>query len=747
MKLTGTTVGSIHVGELLEMGGMGAVYEGFHTRLQRSVAVKAIRGDRLNPSAKARFLREARLLSQLQHPNICTVFDYVPGPDRDFLVLERIQGKNLQKALPEGIDPALKLSLAEQIAGVLRVAHARGIVHRDLKLSNVMVTADGTAKVLDFGLARITNPAVEGDTGTASAGRIREGERADLDTTVFDVPPREAAARLFRTAPPMESSSGDLWTQTAACTEVGKVFGTLGSMSPEQARGERVTVASDLYSFGLLLQELFTGKPAYDPELSQAALVARVRKGETLPVRHLAADLTDLIERLKSPAPEARPAAAEVVQRLRRIRERPRRRLRRIAVALAIAAVIAGSAKYAYDLKTQRDAAVQARREAEQARGEAEAVTTFLVGLFELSEPEHSRDATLTAKDILDRGAAEIRQGLASQPVHRARLFDTIGQAYTRLGLYDAARPPLEKGLALRRQYLGRRHLDTTASLLNLAALNIAQNRDAEPLLQEALEIRRETLGPSDPRVAEVLSSLAALYGPRGDLSRAESLFRQALQIREKAFGPSHPEVATTIYFLGLCRAEQKDFATAEALLRRSLAIRERVLPPNHPDLGTSLQALAVLYRMQNRRAEAEALSRRSLAIWERSLGPDHPRIALAATNLARLIATTEGRQKEAEALYLRAIAIREKTLGRHHPETALSRSSLAILYLNEGRIRESEALLKDSVTVLRETLPPGHPQLRAVLRDYANFLRITGRPHDAEAAEAEAGAPPPARP
>ena len=139
----------------LGAGGMGEVYAAIDETLQRRVALKAIRVDRrLDEDAQARFLREARILSQLDHPNICRAYDYLRAGDHDWLVLELIDGENLKEALEHGIDRTQKLRIAEQIASVLVATHEAGIVHRDLKPGNVMVTPTGDVKVLDFGLAR-----------------------------------------------------------------------------------------------------------------------------------------------------------------------------------------------------------------------------------------------------------------------------------------------------------------------------------------------------------------------------------------------------------------------------------------------------------------------------------------------------------------------------------------------------------------------------------------------------------------
>ncbi|MEO1087562.1 MAG: serine/threonine-protein kinase, partial [Acidobacteriota bacterium] len=418
--MVGLRVGKILVLELLGVGGMGRVYAGWDEKLERRVALKSIRR-RHSPSdeVKARFIQEAQILSKLQHPNICQIYDYIEGEDADYLVLELIEGKTLGD-LPEeskGFDNLL--TLAVQLSDVLASAHAAGIVHRDLKPANVMVTDDGQAKMLDFGIAR--------SVGDDEARR-----------------PRGAGPR-------MESNFE---------TQAGFVVGTPQYMSPEQARGEAATPASDMYSFGLMLQELFTGRPCYDPKLSTLQLFGAVQEGLTAPVKGVDAELAALIERLKSPAPGARPSALDTAERLRAIVDAPRRRrlkMLRIAamVALAVVAVVMTLQSIRIDRERSRAeaAALEASREAETARR----MLDVTLSLFESSDPWQAdawqkRGDEVTVREVLARGADRVEAELPDRPLVRARLLSSLGRIHNKLGLFQESRQLLESSLEARRR-------------------------------------------------------------------------------------------------------------------------------------------------------------------------------------------------------------------------------------------------------------------------------------------------------
>jgi serine/threonine protein kinase len=768
MSLIGKNIGHIRIEGLAGRGGMGEVYVGYDDALERRVAVKSISpAHRLSPERKARFLREARALSRLDHPNICKIYDFVESDNADFLILEYIEGTSLGDAVGAGLEKADKLRIALEIARVLVVAHGKGIVHRDLKPGNIKLTPESEVKVLDFGLARFLEAGrapVDQATPEFEAG---EGGEADSG------PPPEAGVPPGRTltlSTPSKSESrysGILADSTP--TEHGAVMGTPQYMSPEQARGERITTASDMFSFGLILQEVFTGHPAREKTDDPSTLLTRARSGETQPVTGLSADLAALINRLKALSPAARPTAVETVERLERIEEKPRRRLRRIVVAGVAAAFVLAGVKYTLDLGRER-------RQAIQARDEATNVVKFLVNLFSVSDPGEARGNTITAREVLDKGAREIGQGLEMQPLTKARMMDTIGTVYRKLGLYAEAEPLIRGALEIREKSLGMADLQVAESVLSLASLRQQQGRfnEAKALFQRGLEIRSRSLPSGDPLIAEAQLGLGEIHFELSELAEAEALYKKSLEIREKALGADHPDVAHSLIDLGWLYYNDSKFEQAEKLYLRSLAILEKTLGPDHPDVANNLSSLGGLCLWTRRYAESEAYYRKALAIREKVLGPGHPQVATLYDNLGLLyyyqdqlpearvytekaleirrkalgeghpdvgrcyfalgtIDHRQGRFPEAERSYKLAVGIIEKTYGPESDELSKPLGNIADVYLQMGRRAEAEPLLRRSLILTEKTYGPGHVRVAHALYSLGCFLAATGRTDEAQ--------------
>ncbi len=748
-SLAGQKLGHISVTRELGRGGMGAVYEGYDNTLQRRVALKVIRREyRLRAGAKSRFLREARLLSQLDHPNICRVFDFVEQDDSDILVLELIQGQSLRQALQSGLSRDRAMSVALQLLDVMALVHERGVVHRDLKPENIMLTSDGAIKVLDFGLAR---------------------SAADTLATAEIVDDREPAE---------DAPDGP---HTAVCvsrveTMHGVVIGTVGYMSPEQALGEPATASSDMHSIGLILQELFSGVRPYDRNLGRDELLKRAIRGETEPVSGLEPELTRLIERLKSYSPGARPSAVDAAERLRWIAETPARRRRRALVAAVWVALLLLAGGMTLQWVRAERQKVRAEREAARAESEAAAareVSDFLVSVFQVADPGTNLGETITAQEILDSGAARVERELASEPDQLSRLLDVIGQVYSGLGLYGRAEPLLERALELRldlygephpltlesRQHLGelclrRGEFERTVDLLQpvsewertneyvlspalgvlaRASMELADFERAEAVLDDAMSLAQEELGNAHPDTANLLQTYARLLQDIGRTDEAEAPRREALAILRRALPENDPRVATSLNNLGNYLRIKGEYEEAAEMLEEALAIREEVLGPEHPSVAITINNLALALKNIGHFERAEELYRRSIEIRERTFGPEHPRLMTSYLNLASLYASTNELEKLEDAAR-RALEIGRRTRGPDHPYTAVALSALAEGLRRQGELVEAERSARQSIEIKTQAYGPNHRSVAATVVVLANILADRGEPEQAEA-------------
>jgi eukaryotic-like serine/threonine-protein kinase len=250
----GDMVGRYRIEAKLGEGGMGVVYRSHDIHLDRVVAVKVLPADRVaDPDRKRRFIQEAKAASALNHPNIITIHDFAEERGTQFIVMEYVPGKALDQLLPlKGLRTTETLKYAVQIADALAMAHAAGIVHRDLKPANIMVTDDGQVKVLDFGLAKLTE-ATEGAEGPTLTVQDR--------------------------------------------TEAGAIVGTMSYMSPEQAEGKPVDARSDIFSFGAVLYEMLTGQKAFHGD-SRASTLAALLTQEPKPLSQTGSDVPQEFEKL-----------------------------------------------------------------------------------------------------------------------------------------------------------------------------------------------------------------------------------------------------------------------------------------------------------------------------------------------------------------------------------------------------------------------------------------------------------------
>jgi serine/threonine-protein kinase len=741
MTMIGKKIRHFSIVAALGRGGMGDVYAGYDENLKRKVAIKAIQSGRgLTPLARVRFLREAQILSQLDHPGICRIYDYIEFEGAEYLILELIEGRTLSDAARR-LDRSAKMDIARQIAQILDMAHGEGVVHRDLKPDNVMLTDQGQVKLLDFGLARSLDEDVP-------------------DSETGGPPPDAGENDLGRTMP--------LSTET---TQPGTILGTPLFMSPEQASLEAVSPASDMFSFGLLLQWLFTGSYAYEKTGDLTALVEQARAARTLPARNVDRDLGELIERLKSRSPARRPTALAAREKLDWIMAKPRRRNRRLVTLAVTAAVLLAGFKYVNDLHRERLRAEQNRRQAEDLMG-------FMLGdLRDKLEPVGRLDVLdEVGTKALEYYAARREEGLGNEENFKlAKAMMQIGEVRLGQGDLESARQAFEEAL-ITSEALVKLAPGNPAYLAGLGAVhfwvgsidyNQGRLEEAEIRFRKYLDIGRKLviMEPDNAdwkmEVGYGYTNLAALFEERGEEEKALEFIHDSLDLKREmvAADPGDSELRYSLAnSLGwAARMQDRSGRPQEALA--SVLEAEEVLkgivaadPANthyQELLAITLQIIAGHQTNLGRNEEALRSYEADLAIMTRLTAhdPDNAgwRGGLATTH--RTLGTHllwEGRLQEARP-HLNAGLDLVLELHRQDPgnrdfqrQLAYSRITLARLYLAED---DPDAALAQLDASLAEIGPRGTDREDNVTRHYL------GRTHLWRGcAQMAAGFPDPAR-
>ena len=373
-----------------------------------------------------------------------------------------------------------------------------------------------------------------------------------------------------------------------------------------------------------------------------------------------------------------------------------------------------------------------ARNEAERQRVRAESeaetarqTTRFMLDLFKVSDPSEGLGNTITAREMLDRGAARIERELGDQPAIQSTLMDTMGTVYTSLGLYDQATPLVRKALERRQDLWGPTHAEVASSLNHLGEVLTlkADFAEAERNLRQALAIRREVHGQSSAEVAQTLSLLANLLGEKGAYAESETLIREALKIRRDLYGEqAHADIASSIEDLGVNDFHRGEYAKAVPELREAVAMQQRLHPTAHPALAQSIDNLAFALEELGKPDEAELLIRQALAMKRQLYGEVHPETAMAYNNLAYAL-ELHGKLDEAEAAYRAALELNRKVHGASHPTIAVNLSNIAFVQYARNQTASAISTLRESLEMSRRELGPDHPDVGGRASSLAYWL------------------------
>ncbi|MEM8930232.1 MAG: serine/threonine-protein kinase [Acidobacteriota bacterium] len=755
--LPGGRVGPYRLIREIGFGGWSRVYlaERDDEQFERRVAVKVVDAGPSGDLVAARFRVERQILAGLEHPSIARLLDGGETADgRLYFVLEHVDGTPVDRFVAEaGLEIEARLRLMLRVCDAVAFAHEHLIVHRDLKPGNLLVTADGSPKLLDFGIAKVLEPSA--------------------------------------------------FPQTIQATRTGHRPMTPAYAAPEQVRGGAITTATDVYALGLMLYEWLTGRRAYDlrgmqlaeiertvcerepPRPSQAlaqdlagggprqgrsghersehersehdqARQAGRRPVDATPSR-LAGDLDDIVATALAKDPTRRyrtarhfaedlrrhldgePVSARTVTWWYRTERFVHRHRLGVASAFALCGVLVTFVVLLWvqsrQLEVERDVA---RFE----RDSAEAVTTYLVETFAEADPERSRGRDVSAREMLDRGLERLGQ-LSDQPAAEARLLTALGKVYAGLGAMPEAVDLLERARDQVRSIDGSDPLWLARVLHELGKVLLLDDRfeQAEPAILEALEIRRSLLGLGHRDTAfslalhgdwmayrgfydeanetisaaleafdatgcdrdrfELEKNRAVVLGMLGRPADAESRFDQLVEQAgaEGCLGTDHPLVLDARAHRAQVVAA-RDRMLARNLIEEVLADQQRVLGSNHPDVARTLSR-RTWYLATDEPERAIDNERQALAI-NRRIWNDESWVVSMNHGAIGVLLDRLGRSAEAEEHFRRAAESADASVPATHMWRTRTKMLLARYLLRQGRFAEAEPLLREGAHLHR---------------------------------------------
>lgn len=708
-SMIGKRIGPYHVVDILGHGGMGTVYVAQRDdgQFEQRVALKLVKRGMDSEAILRRFRQERQILASLEHPNIARLLDGGLTEDgHPYLVMEYVAGEPITAYCDrKRLSTEERLLLFQTVCDAVQYAHRNLVVHRDLKPSNILVTDEGSVKLLDFGIAKL-----------------------------------------------LIASASD---QSVPHTQTGVRLMTPEYAAPEQVRGEAVTTATDVYQLGIVLYELLTGQRPYRIGQRRQAEIERVilEEAPTRPSTAIWATSSD-VTLTPDTISAARGTSTERLKRrlqgdldnmiLMALRKEPDRRyrsveqfstdilhhlaglpvvarpaspryvlgkfVRRHRVGVAASAVI-GALMVAVVVLAVRFAVTTAAQNERIARerDKAEQVADFLVDIFDVSNPNAAQGQTVTAKAILDAGAARAAQRLADQPEVLAAMQHTMGKVYTNLGLYSTADSLLRQALALHATHAPDA-TDHAATLHQLGVLTVLQGKYAEarPLLDDALAQRQALYGRTHPEVVRTLMERAYIEYAEGHFPAADSLYRQSLAVLAMLPDTLDDLLATASNNLAMIHTEYEAYEEAEALLRQALAAHQRLHGDLNMEVATDLSNLALVLKRQGRLTEAEPLYREVLRVSRLLLGAEHPDYATDLNNFATF-QKDRNQLEEAEALFREALQIRRVALDAGHPHLTYSLLGLGQTLMAQQRPAEALPLLEEGLRIWETSLPATH--------------------------------------
>jgi len=690
-------LGPYKLKHVLGEGGMAVVYLAERTDLGSLVAVKVLRDAWLSPARRDRFASEQRTLAQLSHPCIARLYDADALPDgTPWFVMEYIDGVPLTDYCRQHESSIReRLRLFRAVCEAVQYAHGHAVIHRDLKPSNILVKSDGSPSLLDFGIAK------QLETVDASVDQTRTGLR--------------------------------LMTPAYA--------------APEQIRGDRVGVHTDVYSLGVILFELLAGQlpfdlsnltPAeaatviadHDPGKPSAAArriaehyllaskiawadldvlcLTAMHKDPQRRYRSVEALMRDIDHYLKGEPLEARPD--KLTYTLRKFIKRNRRM---VAITAMVFAVVVGLVVFF----TVRLAKARNQALAEAAR--TQRIQQFMMNLFQGGDEAVGPADSMRVVTLLERGVQEAKT-LTSDPKVQAELYQNLGSIYQKLGKYDQADSLLHNALEQRKSLFGGESPEAAETLVAIGMLRDeqAQFADAERFVRQGLDMTKQKLPPNHPAIARATASLGRVLEDRGAYEDAIKVLEDAVRF-ESAPGGSINDLAETLTVLANCHFYVGHYSVSESLNQRVLAMDRQLYGERHPHLADDLINLGAIQFEQGHYSDAERFDRQALDITRSFYGNDHPETASQITILARAL-IPQHRLDEASGLLKESLGIQRHVYGASHPRIASTLNELGKVAQQEGKLDDAEADFTQAAEIYRAAYAGKHYYIGIALSNLA---------------------------
>ena len=664
----GKRIGAYRLLGVIGRGGMGVVYRAVRDddEYHKQVAIKV--ANWTSEELRQRFLHERQILATFEHPNIARLMDGGTTEDGSpYVVMEFVTGEPIDEWIAKRkLSQRKILELLIAVCRTVDYAHRHLVVHRDLKPGNILVTAEETPKLLDFGIAKALDPGVLGAGGALTVD----------------------ATRLM----------------------------TPNFASPEQVRGKAITTSTDVYQLGMLAYQLLTGRRLFNVTAERLGELERMICETPPPKPNLAEDLNRILLHALEKEPSQRYATAgEMADDLDRYlsglpimargaawsyyaRKFVMRHKVGAGAALSVVLLLAGFSAVL---------AVQARR-LRQERDTAEQVSTLLQSVFSANDPNQARGSKMTAGDLLDRGTATIESEQGLDPHVKERLLETLVAAYRNQGLYDRAQALNTKLLELEKQLYGSHSPQVIDTLAVRTGLDAGEERYdlQEKDSREWIDLVDSLHAMPSQRLEAALDILATNEFVYSDLAHAQAHAEREVQVAAQLHGTDSPQVYTHLLLLGNILWYRGDFAAEEKVYRRAYDFFQSRNAGNTPEIGQLMSfgtRLGYALGRKGKYAEAETLLRRMLALREKVNGKESDATSQVQAYLGFVLGR-EDKRAEAESLLKQAVETQKVRIGVGMNYAAYEQL-LAELYADEGRYAEAEPLLQDRAAICMANL------------------------------------------